>query len=70
MNTSTRDRGPRQADGSILDGIPTPEEIRQEMAKNAEQNRVLRSLYRLARRLSDRKRQAGENRQGVANGSI
>jgi hypothetical protein len=47
-----------------LDGIPTPEEIRQEMAKNAEQNRVLRSLYRVSRRLSDRKRQTAETRQG------
>ncbi len=65
MNTPTRNHGPRQAHGSILDGIPTPEEIRQEMAKNAEHNRVLRSLYRLSRRVSERKRQAAENRQGV-----
>jgi hypothetical protein len=66
MNTSTQDRGQRQADGSIFDGIPTPEEIRQEMAKNAEQNRILRSLYRVARRLPDRKRQAAERRRRVA----
>lgn len=66
MNTPTREPRQRQADGSILDGIPTPEEIRQEMAKNAEENRVLRSLYRVSRRVSDRKRQAAEHRQGVA----
>ena len=67
MNTPTRNQGPRQADGSVLNGIPTPEEIRQEMAKNAECNRVLRSLYRLSRRVSDRKRQAADDRQGVRN---
>ena len=65
MNTSERARGPRQADDSILEGIPTPEEIRQKMAANAEENRVLRSLYRVSRRLAERQRQAAETRQGV-----
>ncbi len=59
MNTSPRERGPRQADHSILDGIPTPEEIRREMTTNAERNRVLRSLYRVSRRLQEQAQKRG-----------
>ena len=33
MNSPTRSQGQREAGGSILDDIPTPEEIRQEMAE-------------------------------------
>ena len=60
MNSPTQSQGQREVGVSILDDIPTPAEIRQEMAKNAERNRILRSLYRLSRRLSDRTRQAGQ----------
>jgi len=36
------------------------------MARNAEENRVLRSLFRVAWRIESRKAKQTENRQGVA----
>lgn len=55
-----------QAGGSLLDAIPTPDEIREQMSRNAHENRFLRSLYRLSRRLAERKHQAANSRQAVA----
>ena len=37
----------------ILESVPTPDEIRQRMNRNAEENRLLRSLYQLSRRIHD-----------------
>lgn len=67
MPTNERPRGPRLADASPLDAVPTPEAIRDRMTRNAEENRVLRSLFRLARRIESRKAKQTGNRQGVAN---
>ncbi len=58
MNTTTREPD-RQADGSILDAIPTPEEIRRRMVRNSEENRILRSLYRVSRRLQEQAQKRG-----------
>jgi hypothetical protein len=58
MNTTAREPG-GQADGSILDAIPTPEEIRRRMVRNSEENRVLRSLFRVSRRLQEQARRRG-----------
>jgi hypothetical protein len=66
MQTDERPRGRRVADTSPLDAVPAPEAIRDRMTQNAEENRVLRSLFRLARRIESRKAKQAENRQGVA----
>ena len=58
MNTKAREPGP-QPDGSILDAIPTPEEIRRRMVRNSEENRVLRSLFRVSRRLQEQAQRRG-----------
>lgn len=65
MSTSKQDHARTQTAGSVLDLIPTPDEIRDQMRRNAEDNRVLRTLFRLSRRLADRNRHATEQRQGV-----
>lgn len=66
MHTDERPIVRRLADTSPLDAVPTPETIRDRMTRNAEENRVLRSLFRLARRIEFRKAKQTENRQGVA----
>lgn len=66
MNKPAPDPARQNADGSILDAIPTPDEIREAMSRNADENRVLRSLYRVSRRVAERKRQTADARQGVA----
>ena len=60
------DHGRELTGKSIVDTIPSPEDIRAEIVANSERNRVLRSLYRLSRRLAERKRKAAETRQGVS----
>jgi len=66
MHTDDRPSARRLADTSPLDAVPTPEAIRDRMARNAEENRVLRSLFRVAWRIESRKAKQTENRQGVA----
>lgn len=66
MHTDEKPSGRRLADTSPLDAVPTPEVIRDRMTRNAEENRVLRSLFRLARRIESRKAKQADNRQEVA----
>lgn len=66
MQTDKRLGGRQRADTSPLDAVPTAEAIRDRMTRNAEENRVLRSLFRLARRIESRKAKQAGNRQGVA----
>jgi len=64
MQTDEKARGQRLGRISPLEAVPTSEAIRDRMTQNAEENRILRSLYRLARRIETRKRQDAEERQG------
>ncbi len=54
-----------ERDGSALTRIPDPDAIRDEMARNAAKNRILRSLWRIATRAKSL-RSPTEVRQGVS----
>ena len=58
--------GDGRADDSPLAAIPSPEEIRKRMTRNADENRILRSLYRLARRVESYEQEAAEAGQRTA----
>lgn len=51
MKATRQEHVTQESDGCILDAIPSPDEIRREIAANTQRNRVLRSLYRVSQRL-------------------
>ncbi len=58
--------GQDSAGNSVLEAIPSPDVIRDRMTNNAAENRILRSLYRLAKRIESYRRQAAQDRKGSA----
>ena len=64
MSNSLGSRGQPSARGSLLDLVPTTDEIRRRLTTNAVESRILRSLYRVARRIENHKDQASEDGQG------
>lgn len=65
MDSTVKDRGQGLACGSLLNAIPSPDEILDRMNDNSAENRILRSLYRVARKIESHNQEAAENRQGV-----
>ena len=67
MDSTVKDRGQRPACGSLLEAIPSSDEILDRMNDNSAENRILRSLYRVARKIESHNKEAAEQRQGMAN---
>jgi hypothetical protein len=51
---------------SMVDSIPHPDEIKFQLARNAREARLLRSLLELARRKAEAQQQNDEHRAAVA----
>ena len=68
MHSTAKDRGQRLAGASLLDVIPSPDAILDRLSDNAAEGRILRSLYRVARKIESHNQEAAETRQGVADG--
>jgi hypothetical protein len=57
MSAATAKSQERQP--SPLESVPPPEVVRERIIRNAEEGRLLRSLYRLARRVAERRKEPG-----------
>lgn len=51
---------PSKADDSLLESIPTPEQVRKRLVQNSRESRLLRSLYKLSQRVAEQQSQVRE----------
>lgn len=51
------ERAQRPSINSPLEAIPKPEDIRERIVRNSQEGRLLRSLYRLSRRIAEQSKQ-------------